>query len=105
MRIAISSDEQSGTTRFQVEAPALSYLELLQADDFEVKHCAVKVEPMAQVSWSTADVLRNASNMAFAIEAHRRGLGLVAAKNILSGKYPSGKKPHRKKQNKSLKQG
>ena len=105
MRESLSSNPASGTTRFQVEAPAASYLELLQADDFEVKPCTVKATPMATVSWSTADVLRNASNMAFAIEAKRRGLCLVAVKNILSGKYPSGKKPHRRKQNKSLKQG
>jgi hypothetical protein len=107
MRHLLSTDEQSGTTRFQTEAPAQSYLELLQADDFEVKHRAVKAPPMATVSWSTADVLRNASNLAFAIEAHSRGLKLVGAKRILSGThYESGKRKHRsRKQNKSLKQG
>jgi hypothetical protein len=81
MRRAISIEENSGTTRFQVEAPALSYLELLQADDFEVKHCAVKVEPMAQVSWADArpmcDRLKDVSDLAILLEAHRRGYAVA----------------------------
>jgi hypothetical protein len=100
MRESLSSNPASGTTRFQVEAPAASYLELLQADDFEVKPCTVKATPMATVSRSTADVLRNASNMAFAIEAHRRGLCLVAVKNILAGRHASGKKKHKRQKRK-----
>ena len=54
--------------------------------------------PMAQVSWSTAQQLQGVSDAAFAIEAWRRGMKLVAAKNILSGKcHESGKKKHKRK--------
>ena len=39
--------------------------------------------------------VRRASDTAFALEAHRRGMVLVGAKNILSGKYhDSGKHKH-----------
>jgi hypothetical protein len=105
MRRVLSTDEQSGTTRFQVEAPAQSYLELLQADDFEVKHCPVKsAEPMAQVSWTTADRLSNASDLAFQIEARRRGY--IRAGKILSGTHhDSGKKKHKRWKHKSQKRG
>jgi hypothetical protein len=109
MRIAISSDEQSGTTRFQVEAPALSYLELLQANDFEVKTVKTKSKPpaMAQVTWqqarTTAEVLPGASELAFLMEARRRGYEVAG--RTLSGKYhDSDKRKHRRK-HKSLKQG
>ena len=51
MRQAISTDENSGSSRFQTEAPAQSYLELLQADDAEVKH-------VTTVSWKQAQQLK-----------------------------------------------
>jgi hypothetical protein len=104
MHPAISLDLETGSIRFQDHAPVLSYLELLQADDFEVKHCAAKATPMAEISWTTADVLRRASDTAFALEAHRRGMCLVGAKNILSGRFANGKKPHRRKQKKNKSQ-
>jgi hypothetical protein len=96
MHPAISLDPDTATTRFQTEAVAQSYLELLQATDFEVKHCAVKTAaPMAEISWTTADVMRRVSPLAFAMEAYRRGLKLVGVENILSGAYyESGKKKH-----------
>src|SRR5580704_16413416 len=104
MRHVLSTDERSGTTRFQTEALAQSYLELLQADDFEVRHRAVKARPMAEISWTTADVLRRASDTAFALEAYRRGVCLVGAKNILSGIFANGKKLYRRKQEKNKSQ-
>jgi hypothetical protein len=109
---SISTDETTGTTRTQPEDEPCSYHRMLECvrSQYErmdvAKPRVVKVaQPMAEISWTTADVMRRASDTAFALEAHRRGLCLVSAKNILSGKYPSGKKPLRRKQDKSLKQG
>ncbi|MGA7638012.1 MAG: hypothetical protein WCB00_13860 [Candidatus Acidiferrales bacterium] len=54
---------------------------------------------MATAPWvPMATVLQSVSDTAFAIEAHRRGLRLVNASRILSGKYhDSGKRKHRRK--------
>jgi hypothetical protein len=110
---AISNQIFSGTTRWQEEdeighddlAHDISFTELLECE----RHCyerqdvaepkpVVKAVPMAQVSWSTAQQLQGVSDAAFAIEAWRRGMKLVAAKNILSGKcHESGKKKHKRK--------
>lgn len=94
MREPISSNPASGTTRFQVESPAQSFIELLGVADYE------RV-PVAEVSWQQArpmaDVLKEASELAFLMEARRRGYE-VAGK-ILDGKhYNSGKRIHRRKQ-------
>jgi hypothetical protein len=109
MRPAISLAPETGTSRWQADdeigndelAHDISYVELLgcQRCDYERQDVAKpKPAQMAQVSWSTADVLRRASDTAFALEAYRRGLTLVGAKRILSGKhYESGKKKHRRK--------
>ena len=101
MRAAISNNPESGTTRFQTEAPAQSYLELLQASDFEVKHSAAKPVQMAQAAWvPMANVFQSASDLAFRIEALRRGYAIAGT--ILSGKfYDSGKRKHRRRNNKS----
>jgi|SRR5271156_3180884 hypothetical protein len=102
MRKVNALDESTGSNNMQDDEPC-SYAELLQClrSDYERMDVA-KPKPvqMAQVSWSTADVLRNASNLTFAIEAHRRGMSLVGAKNILSGKYSSGRKIHKRKKRK-----
>jgi hypothetical protein len=97
MRAAISSNPESGTTRFQTEAPAQSYLELLQASDFEVKHCTVNPVQMAQAAWvPMGDLLQSASELAFRMEGLRRGYAIAG--KILSGKYyDSGKRKHRRK--------
>lgn len=115
MRPALSTDESSGSTRFQADdeisealAHDVTFHELLGVTHSEYERQDVatpKPAPCAEVSWQqarpTADVLRGASDAALAIEAYRRGMRLVGAKNILSGRYASGKKPHRRKQNKS----
>jgi hypothetical protein len=104
MRPAISLDPDTGSIRFQDHAPVLAYLELLQVDDYEVKHCAAKSTPMAEISWTTADVMRRASDMAFDIEARRRGY--IMAGKILSGTHhDSGKKKHKRWKQKSQKRG
>jgi hypothetical protein len=97
VRAAISNNPKSGTTRFQTEAPAQSYSELLQASDFEVKHCAVKPVETAQAARvPMANVLQSASELAFSMEALRRGYAIAG--KILSGKYyDSGKRKHRRK--------
>ncbi|MGB8441593.1 MAG: hypothetical protein WCE26_19500 [Candidatus Acidiferrales bacterium] len=119
MRPAISADETTGSSRFQADddinedlSHDISYAEILEViqEDYERRddpkpRAAKLAEPTATVSWSTAEVLRNASNLAFAIEAHSRGMKLVAAKNILAGnvlqnRWPSGKKKHRRKSQK-----
>jgi hypothetical protein len=116
MRPALSTDDNSGSSRFQADdeiseelAHDVTFIELLECQRNSYERIDIQKKPtpvqMAEISWTTADVMRDASNLAFALKAHRRGLCLVAVKNILSGKYPSGKKPHRRKQNKSLKQG
>src|SRR5277367_934810 len=106
MRRALSTDENSGSSRFQADdevnddlAHDISYAEALGCvrQNYErmsiPKIPAVKeAAPMAAVSWSTAQQLQGVSDVAFAFEAHRRGLCLVSAKNILSGKvFDSGK--------------
>jgi len=116
MREAISLDKTTGTSRWQEEhdvnddlALEATYAEMLQVE----RHCYERMdvkkspvvkseEPMAQISWSTAEVMRNASNLAFAMEAYRRGMTLVSVQKILSGTHhDSGKRKHRRKQNKS----
>jgi hypothetical protein len=102
MRKVTALDESTGSTNRQADQPC-SYHQLLECcrQDYERQYVAKpKPAQMAQVSWSTADVLRNASNMAFAIEAHRRGLCLVAVKNILAGGHASGKKKHQRQKRK-----
>jgi hypothetical protein len=106
MHPAISADSETGTTSFQDAAPAMSFLELLQADDVEVKSVVKTAAPMAEVSWTTADVMRRASDMAFAMEAHRRGMTLVSVQKILSGKYHNSlKKKHKRKTRKGKEHG
>lgn len=111
MRPAISLAPETGTSRWQADdeigndelAHDISYVELLgcQRSDYERQDVAKpKPAQMAQVSWSTADVLRNASNLAFALEAHSRGMKLVAVKNILAGGHASGKKKHKRQKRK-----
>jgi hypothetical protein len=104
MRRVIALDESTGSTNMQDDEPC-SYHRMLGVTRNDYERIDIKktpvvkaAEPMAEISWTTADVMRNASNLAFALEAHRRGLCLVSAKNILSGKYfDSGKtKPRRK---------
>ncbi len=92
MRPAISTDPTTGTTRWQEEDVFdIRYHEALgctrgQYERMDVaKPRAAKVaQRMAEVSWTTADVMRNASNTAFALEAHRRGMRLVSTQKILS---------------------
>jgi hypothetical protein len=55
---------------------------------------------MAEIGWTTADVMCRASDMAFALKAHRRGMCLVGAKNILAGRHTSGKKKHKRQKRK-----
>lgn len=103
MKQPISTDARSGSTRFQDEAEAQSFTELLgiASDEYEREDVAKpQPEPMAQVSWSTAEQLKRVSDGAFAIEAYRRGLRLVGVRDILSGRHSSGKKK-RKRRNKS----
>lgn len=103
MRPAISRDETTGSTRFQDEAEAQSFIELLgcQRDCYERQDVATpKPLPMAEVSWQQArpmaEVLKEASELAFVIEARRRGYAV--ASKILSGRYhDSGKRKHRRK--------
>jgi hypothetical protein len=118
MRPAISLDPDTATTRYQADdeiahddlSHDISYHEVLEVTrgDYERQDSAKPTPvPMAQVSWqqarTTADVLKDASELAFMMEARRRGYA-VAGK-ILSGKYhDNGKRKHRRK-NKSLKQG
>ena len=71
MREAISSNPASGTTRFQDESEAQSFIELLGVtrDDYERQDIAKpKPVPMAQVSWADArpmaDKLKDVSDLA-----------------------------------------
>ena len=108
MRKAIALDESTGSTNRQDDEPC-SYHETLgcHRGDYERQDVAKpKPVPMAQVSWAdarpTAERLKDASDLAFIMEARRRGYEI--ADRVLSGKYyDSGKKKHRKKhkQNKS----
>jgi hypothetical protein len=96
-----------------VESPAQSFIELLGAADYEkhstAKPRAVKVAkpkpiPMAEASWadamSTADRLKQISDLALTMELNRRGYR--AAGKVLSGKYhDSGKRKHLRRKNKS----
>jgi hypothetical protein len=106
-KVSISTDEFSGSTRFQADdeighddlAHDISYHETLGCtrnsyERIDIKKSPVvkSAEPTAQVSWSTAQRLQGVSDVAFALEAYRRGLCLVSAKNILSGRYESGKR-------------
>jgi hypothetical protein len=109
MRPALSTDNNSGSSRFQADdeisdelAHDISYVELLGCQRSSYERIDIEKKPtpvqMAEISWTTADVMHRASDTAFAIEAYRRGMKLVAVKNILSGKYyDSGKRKHRRK--------
>jgi hypothetical protein len=116
MRPAISTTEATGTTRWQEDdeiseslAHDATFTELLGVTrkDYErmdvAKPRVVKSpEPMATVSWSDArpmaEKLKDVSDAAFAIEAYRRGMKLIAVKRILSGThYENGKRKHRRK--------
>jgi len=108
MRPAISTNPETGSSRFQADdevnddlANDISYREALGClrSDYERQDVArPKPAPMAQVSWSTAEQMRQISDCAFAIEAYRRGQRLVSANQILSGTHhDSGKKRHKRK--------
>jgi hypothetical protein len=118
MRPALSLNPETATTRQQMDdeigsddlAHDISYAEILQCsrsdyerqDVAEPKPVVKAAEPMAEVSWTTADVMRRVSPLAFAMEAYRRGMTLVNVQKILSGTHhDSGKRKHRRKQNKS----
>lgn len=110
MRKAISSNPASGTTRFQDESEAQSFIELLGVtrDDYERQDIAKpKPVPMVEISWqqarSTADVLKDASELTFRLEMMRRGYAI--ASKILSGKYYDDGKKKRKRRQKSQKRG
>lgn len=109
-KAALSTDTETGTTRWQEEDVFdIRYHEALgcvrdqyERIDVAVKKAPVEVAaPMATVSRTTADILRNASNLAFALEAVQRGYVPKAALKILAGRHPSGEKMHRKQKNKS----
>lgn len=74
MRQPLSNDETSGTTRFQDEADAQSYAEQLGVADYDIPPDKVQ---FAEVSWTTAHGLQKASDVAFRLEANRRGFKLV----------------------------
>lgn len=113
MRSAISLDPTTGTSRWQEEDVFdISYAEILQVECHLYERqdiAAPKPVPMAEISWADArpmsEKLKQVSDYAFAIEAHRRGMRVVSAQNILNGKYhDSGVKKH-KRRNKSQTQG
>ena len=98
MREPISSNPASGTTCFQVESPAQSFIELLGVADYERQDAAEpKRASMATAPWvPMATVLQSVSDIAFVIEARRRGYAIAG--KVLSGKYhDSGKKKHVRK--------
>jgi hypothetical protein len=109
MRPAISLAPETGTTRFQSDddinedlSPDISYHESLGCvrSDYERQDVAKpKPVPTAQVSWSDArpmgDRLKDASDLAFRMEALRRGYEIAG--KILDGRhYPSAKTIHKK---------
>jgi hypothetical protein len=106
MRPAISLAPETGTTRYQADdeisevlAHDITFIELLgcRRSDYERQDVA-KPKPvqMAEISWTTADVMRRASDLAFAFEARRRGY--ISAGKILDGRhYPNGKRIHERK--------
>ena len=101
MREPISSNPASGTTRFQVESPAQSFIELLGVADYERQDVAApQPTPIAPAPWvPMADRLKDASDLALTMELNRRG-SIIASK-ILSGKYhESGIKKHVRKSKK-----
>jgi|SRR5271156_2611673 hypothetical protein len=115
MRPALSTDENSGSSRFQADdevndelAHDVTFVEILQCSrsDYErhdvakpKPHAVAIAAPMASVSWSTAQRLQGVSDAAFAIEMRRRGYEI--ARKILSGKYyDSGKRKHKKRKGK-----
>ena len=111
MRPAISTDETTGSSRFQADneigsddlSHDISYHETLgcHRDDYERQDVAEpKPVPMAQVSWADArpmaDRLKDASDLALALELRRRGY--IVASKILDGRHcPSGRKIHKRK--------
>ena len=102
MRKVIALDESTGSTNMQDDEPC-SYHRLLGVVRSEYERqdvAAPKPAPMAQVSWAdamtTADRLKQISDVALTLELH--GRGYEVAGKILSGKYySSGKKVHKKK--------
>lgn len=92
MRKAISTDSDTGTSRWQeADVFDISFHESLgctrrqyERVDIKQSHVVKSAEAMASVSWSTAKQLEQISDCAFAIEAHRRGMRLVSVENILS---------------------
>ena len=105
MRLAISTDETTGSSRFQTDSEIghedfshdISYRETLNCVDYE-RDDAPPLR-MAEISWTTADVLRRASDTALALDAHRRGMVLVGVQNILSGKQNNENLSSEEKQN------
>jgi hypothetical protein len=109
MRRVLSTDEQSGTDRFQKDdevndelAHDVTFIELLgcKRSDYERQDVATpKPVPMATVAWFDArpmcDKLKDASDLAFLLEANRRGYAIAG--NALTGRWPSGKKKHKSK--------
>jgi hypothetical protein len=102
MRKVMALDESTGSSNMQDDEPC-SYHRLLGVvrSDYERKSVPKhKVVPMAQVSWADArqmaDKLKDASDLAFILEANRRGYAIAG--KILDGRhYPSGKNIHKSK--------
>jgi hypothetical protein len=112
MRPALSTDSQSGTTRFQADddinedlSHDVNFHELLGVtrDDYERQDVAApKAEPMATAPWvPMASVLQTASDVALSLELLRRGYEVAG--NVLQNRWPSGKRKHKK--HKSKKRG
>jgi hypothetical protein len=102
MRPAISLDESSGSTRYQADdeisedlSHDVSFREWLGAvvEDYEV----VKETPMATIPWADSrtmsEKLKDASELVFQLEARRRGYEIAG--NILTKRWPSGKRKRR----------
>jgi len=106
MRKVLALDESTGSSNMQTDEPC-SYHRMLgvvrsdyeRMDVAQSKPVAKLAVPMAEVSWAdartTAEKLQDISDLALALEMRRRGYEV--ASNILSGRYASGKKPHRRK--------
>jgi hypothetical protein len=111
MRHAISTDHETGSTRYQADddinedlSHDISYIELLscQRSDYERQDVAKpKHVQMAQVSWFDArpmcEKLKEASDLCLRMEMMRRGYE-IAGKILSSKYYDSGKhKKHKSK--------
>jgi hypothetical protein len=114
MRIAISLDPDTATTRYQADdeigsddlSHDISYAEILEVTrgDYDCRddpkpRVVKSAEPIATVSWADArpmsEKLKDASDLAFLLEANRRGYAIAG--NVLTGRWPSGKKKHKSK--------